>query len=304
MTGARFQGIIAAVVTPFTEEGAVDFEKLRPLCRFLKAHVQGIFVSGTYGSVALLHADERRRIAETVMEEVRGALGVLVHVGSADTATTLDLARHAESAGADAVAAVLPYYYEHSYQAILTHFQSLVEAVNVPVYVYNYPKSSHTRLTCDLLAQLTELGVVGMKDSAHDLLQLSSFMREVRGKGFEFIIGTETLLVPAMHMGCRAGMSGLAVAFPEIVVQLYAAVSRGDIELAGHLQSQIMTLRSVLHQWPHIPATYAALRLRGVDAGVPRKPFLALDREARAEMRGAIEQAGLNEEVMTWLSGS
>jgi dihydrodipicolinate synthase/N-acetylneuraminate lyase len=252
-----------------------------------------LFVCGTFGSAALLSPRERRKVLSVVVDEAADYLAVTAHVGCADTATTVDLARHAERTGAHAVAAVIPYYHEHTAAATMHHFSAIVEAVSVPVFVYDYPKAHPTRLTAELLADLAAVGVAGIKDSGNDLLRLDQFKRKVNAPSFQFVVGTEALLLPAMLMGCRAAISGLSIAFPEQVVRLYEAAVAGDMGRAAESHDLVMKMRAVIHRWPHIPAMHEALRLRGIDSGFPRRPFLPLSPEQTRQVMEDLVELGV-----------
>ena len=106
----RMKGVIPPVVTPFQKNGEVDYEGVRKLAAFLKKNVDGMFITGSYGSCALLTMEERKKIVETTLDEVAGEIPVVVHVGTADGLSAAKLAKHAVEAGAQAVSAVGPYY--------------------------------------------------------------------------------------------------------------------------------------------------------------------------------------------------
>jgi len=204
---------------------------------------------------------------------------VIVHVGGASTDSVVELARHAEEVGATAVASVPPIYYGFKEPEVERHFTALLDAVSIPVFVYNNPKTTGVSISPDFLARLVQLGIAGVKDSSFDILIFSDYIRKVHKKGFIPIIGTEALILPAVAIGAHASVAGLANAIPEPVVQLFNTVVRGDIPEGRDLQLKVSQMREIVHWSPTIPMMHAILHERGVNAGYPRLPFVMPDTE-------------------------
>ncbi len=287
------EGVIPPIVTPFTPDGEIDEGAFHELVDFWVHHVQGLFVCGTYGSGPLMSIEQRKRAAEIVTECVNGRLPVIVHVGAADTQTAVLLASHAESIGASAVAAVAPYYYPHSDQELTNYYGEIVNSSSLPVYVYNNPKTTGNSISADLLARLADLGAVGIKDSSFDIRQFYAYMRRVTKPDFEFIIGTEALVLPAMSMGAKAAVSGLANALPEIVVELYQACKDNDYDSAAKLQQKVLELRDIMHLAPSICAVQAMLKMRGIRAGNPKSPFVPISEHEYARIETSLRRLGV-----------
>jgi dihydrodipicolinate synthase/N-acetylneuraminate lyase len=121
------------------------------------------------------------------------------------------------------------------------------------------------------------MGVSGVKDSSFDILVFYSYLRTVKKQGFIPIMGTEALILPAVAMGAHGSVSGLANAFPELVVELFNEVKKGNMEKARSLQTTVSAMRDAMHYAPTVPMIQAALRMRGVNAGYPRLPFVLPD---------------------------
>jgi hypothetical protein len=117
----KFSGVIPPVITAFDKEGRFDESAQRDIIKFLKSKVNGFYPVGTYGSGPLMDVEERKKVAEVIVDEVNGDVPVMIHIGSASTAQAVDLARHAESIGADAVGAIPPYYYKKNLGFLLHH---------------------------------------------------------------------------------------------------------------------------------------------------------------------------------------
>jgi dihydrodipicolinate synthase/N-acetylneuraminate lyase len=275
----KITGVIPPLLTGFDEAGNYDPAAQKEITEFLVDKVQGFYICGTYGSGPLMTAEERKRVAEDVIEQVNGRIPVIAHVGGCSTRSVVDLAIHAEKNGADAVAAVPPIYYGFAEDAVLRHFEALRAAVSIPVFVYNNPKTTGVSVTGPMLAKLADIGVDGIKDSSFNIIVFWSQMWAVTKPDFIPVIGTEALILPAVSMGAHAAVCGLANAIPEPVVELFRAVEAKDLARAAQLQEKVSKMRDTMHLGPTLPMIQAVLKARGVNAGYPRLPFVPPDKE-------------------------
>jgi N-acetylneuraminate lyase/4-hydroxy-tetrahydrodipicolinate synthase len=288
------EGIITALVTPFTEDSKLNVDGLRRLIDFqLSNGVTSFFICGTYGLGPVMSVDERKKVTELVVESVGSRGKVIVHVGSLNIGDALELARHAEDVGAYAIASLPPYYYVFDDEAIINYFKRLVSRVKIPVYLYNNPARTGVRITSELLRKLADVGVTGVKDSSFDIVRFYEDLTVVDPSKFEFIMGTEALLLPAMVVGVKACISGLSNVFPELVVKLYKLVSEGDYVNAVKAHLEVIKVRKVLHLVPTIPAVFEVLRLRGVDVGIPKPPFRRLSSKEVELLRSELMRLGV-----------
>jgi len=271
----KITGIVPPLLTAFSKDGRFDEKAQREIVSFLVDKVQGFYPCGTYGSGPLMSVEERKRVAEVVIDEVNGRVPVILHVGGPTTPFAVDLAKHAEKAGAVAVASVPPIYYGFKESEVERHFQALVDAVDVPVFVYNNPKTTGVSVSASFLNKLAGIGVRGVKDSSFDIMVFYNYLWKVEREDFIPVIGTEALILPAVSMGAFASVSGLANAIPEPVVELFRAVKTDDLEKARPLQRQVSAMRDVMHLGPTLTMIQAVLHRRGVNAGYPRLPFVA-----------------------------
>jgi 4-hydroxy-tetrahydrodipicolinate synthase len=293
---SRIRGIIPPLTTPFNRDGTLYEEGLRRLLNFqIDKGSHGVFLCGTYGSGPLMSVSQRKKVVEVSLDQIRNRISVIVHVGTTNTQDSIELAKHAEKNNVDAVASVPPYYYRHDTRTVLEYYRELIEAVDIPVYVYNNPKTSGFAITPLFLANVAAIGVKGIKDSSFDLVEFSHFLIDLANrKDFTFIIGTEALAFPALMMGAKGSVSGLANAFPEPVVNLYNAVMEKKYEEAAKLQLKVNEARKILHIAKSTNAAcYAMLNERGVDVGVPKLPILPVTPEAFDRMKKEFKRIGL-----------
>ncbi|MEW5826100.1 MAG: dihydrodipicolinate synthase family protein [Candidatus Bipolaricaulota bacterium] len=286
-------GVIPPLLTAFKENGDYDPAAQKEIVSFLVDRVQGFYICGTYGSGPLMTSEERKQVTEDIIRQVAGKIPVIVHVGGCSTRSVVDLAKHAQSAGAPAVAAVPPTYYGFNDDAVERHFAELVKAVTIPVFVYNNPKTTGVSVTPSLLKRLVDVGVQGLKDSSFDTITFWRLMWAVNKPGFIPVIGTEALILPSVGMGAHAAVCGLANAIPEPVLELFNACKSADLKKAGELQDKVARMRDVMHYAPTLPMIQAILRERGVNAGYARLPFVLPDKSTVEKAKAAFKALGV-----------
>jgi 4-hydroxy-tetrahydrodipicolinate synthase len=286
----KLSGIIPPLLTPFKENGEVDFDRIPLLVNFMKPYVKGFFVCGTYGSGILMDVEERKKVFETVADCVDGSYKLLVHVGAASQRDALKLIEHAAGHHALAITAVSPFYYRYDEEALFQYFHDLINASAIPVYLYDNPGASGNQISPELISRLAEIGLNGVKDSTFDIGKTYMVMRKVVKKDFDVVIGSESQLLPAFVMGARACIAGLANVLPELVNKLYEAALGGDRILAEELQTNVLKMWDILHYGPSIPTAHAMLQIRGLEAGFPRKPLLPLKKEVYTKVGTAMRE--------------
>lgn len=291
MKSSNLVGVIPPMITPFDKDGEVDKKGTEELVGFLMKHVHGLFICGTYGSGPLMESDQRKKLAEIVASGINGRIKMVVHVGSTNTKTAVSLAVHAERTGATHISSVPPYYYRHNEKEIMLYFSSLIEAVNIPVYVYNNPKTVGYGVSVELLNKLADIGVSGVKDSSFDIMVLNNYIRKIEKKDFDVVLGTEAMFLPASVLGIRAFIPGLGNVFPEMLVELYDACIKCQFEKAREVHNKILTLRDLMHlAGSNISAVHEMLRLRNINAGLPRGPFMPLTGEMKNTINKKIKE--------------
>jgi len=286
----KARGVIPPLVTPFTENGELDEKSLIRVVDFLTEHVHGLFVCGSYGNGPLMNPEERKRVAEIVSENIPADIQFIVHVGSTTVRDSVELARHAEKKGADKIASVVPYYYHHTQESIKLHFEKLLEAVDIPIYVYNNPKYTGTEIDIDFLNELSQLGASGVKDSSFDIMVLDQFIRKKKDEDFDVVLGTEAMFLPAFSLGVRAFIPGLGNAFPALCTELFESAVQGDLERARKLQKRVNEVRDIMYLTKStVVAVYNMLKIRGICRAFPRQPFTQLSQREIDELEGRLK---------------
>ena len=280
-------GVVPPTLTCFDRDETLDPETTAAHARFVvDGGAHGVFPLGTNGEFALLDADERARVVESVVDEVGGEVPVIVGVGAPGTKETVAHARRAAEAGADGLVVVSPYYYPVDDAGQVGHYRRVVEAVDLPVYVYYIPSKTGNELSLSALAETAALdGVAGLKDSSKDVPWLGQAVDAE--PDLTFLAGSDSLLVPGLDIGCTGMVSAVANLAPDLVVSLYEAYDGGDRERARALQSRVYDVRSALKRGPYMAGVKTALSLReaGPDPGPLRSPLRTMgedDRDALA----------------------
>ena len=291
----KMHGVITAMVTPFDNAGRVDIQATRRLTRFLVSKgVDCLYPAGTTGEMYLMSVEERKRLAETVIEENAGRASVYIHVGAMDLQDTIALARHAVDAGADGVGAVTPSYFSVTDREMEGYYVDIAKAVpaDFPVYLYNIPQCSANDLkpsTAERIAARCP-NVMGIKYSYHDMLRVSEYLR-VRKGDFSVVVGTDRLFFPALMLGCAGTVSGVSSVCPEPFVAIRDAVERGDLEEARRMQNVAFEICETLKNGANMAYFKAALGQRGIDAGHMKRPLMDLPREEASAFLATFERA-------------
>jgi len=296
----NFYGIYPPMITPFKKNGEVDQETLVDIANFLvDKGCHGLFLTGSYGAMALMNEAERKLVAEVVLKQVGNKTNVLVQVGCPGTNNTIELAKHAEGLGAKAVSAVTPFYYSNfAYDGshILKHYEAICKAVKVPVYIYNNPKTTGFKVSPALLLKLAEVGVMGMKDSSGEAALFGDFVNNVRPKypNFNFMVGTTGLMLDSNAFGCKGTVAGTANVFPELILDLYNALENEEYNKAFELELKVIRVRELQGLEGFRPsACYSILRMRGINPGEVRLPWKEFSESSYQFVESEFKKMGL-----------
>ena len=275
----KIEGIIPPLLTCFDKDGGIYEKGQREIIEFILPYIDGVYPCGTYGSGPLMSADERKTVAEIVIDQINGRIPVIMHVGAASTKETINLAKHAEKTGADAVGAIAPYYYKYNNRELINHYKRLIDSVDIPVFLYNNPHTSGNNITPEVLNELAGRGLAGVKDSAFDLVNFYLYQIEVENPNFKFVIGTEAIALGAFMSGAEAAICGVANVIPEPLHKLWELVQRKEWKEAQKVQMEVLKIRKIMKMGSTLTNCYAILKIRGIDCGWPRMPYLPVDDE-------------------------
>jgi 4-hydroxy-tetrahydrodipicolinate synthase len=272
--------LLAAVTTPFRADGELDLDAFEAHVRWLgEAGLDGVFACGTTGEGLLLADDEVVRLVERAAA-VAGDPRVIAQVGRPSTRATVALAGRALGAGADAVAAYVPWFYPVTQEQVRRHFLALLEAAGgAPALVYNIPPRTVNDIEPGTAGELARAGLAGMKDSTGDFARHEAYLEAVRGVEFEVYTGTESQLVRAVRAGAAGSINGLSNCAPELLVALRGALVAGDDAAVARLHDEVAALKEqVKSEDSTVAAIKRRVRARLAERGIdypaePRAPF-------------------------------
>jgi len=288
-----FRGSFTALVTPF-RNGALDEKAFRALVGWQIAEgTNGLVPVGTTGESPTLSHDEHKRVVEWCVDEAKGRVPVVAGSGSNSTEEAIDLSRHAEKAGADAVLVVTPYYNKPTQEGLYQHYKAIDEAIGIPILIYNIPALSVVDMSVDTMKRLFELkNIAGVKDATANMVRVSQQRAEI-GPDFNQLSGEDgTALGFNAHggHGCISVTSNVA---PRLCAEFQGACLRGDYATALALNDKLMPLHVALFiETSPSPAKYA-LSVLGRCTELVRLPLVPLCDKTKAAVRDAMVHAGL-----------
>lgn len=286
----KLYGVITAMITPFDSAGEIDVTAMKRLTEFLIARkVHCLYPTGTTGEMFLMSVDERKKIAEAVVETAAGRVTAYIHAGAMNQKDTIELARHARSIGADGIGVVTPSFFSVNERELEEFYVAVSHSVpeDFPMYLYNIPQCSGNDLKTHTIKRIIERcpNIVGVKYSYPDFIRVGEYLQIANGN-FSVVIGADRLFLPGLSFGCAGTVSGISCVCPEPFVALYDAYGKGEIAEARRIQTIATSICELLKNGSNMAYFKAALRARGIDVGHMRKPLLDLP-AGEAEMLGA-----------------
>lgn len=289
----KLRGVFCALNAIYDENDNVDTEKMKQLVKVYKDRgVKGVYVCGSTGEGFLLSMDERKKVVEAVKEAAGDDFTIIVHVGCASTKESIELAKHCEQVGVDAVSAVPCVYYHLPEASVLMHWNAIVDATDLPFIIYNIPQLTGFNLTPELLGELSKNDkIVGVKNSAEPVYLMERY-RQAAGDNFVIFNGSDEQFVGGRLMGADSGIGGTYGCMPELFVELDKLVNNNEIEKAKALQFKINECIFALLSCKSLyGAAKQVMTIRfGIDCGQPRSPFLPVTAEEAKPVADLIEK--------------
>lgn len=290
------QGILPALVTPFTEDGKqVNEEALRSLVdRCIELGVSGVVPCGTTGEFVNLTTEEKKKVINTVIDEADGKVKVVAGTGASGTNQALEMTKYAKNAGADAALIVTPYYLKPTSRGIYQHYDTIASQVDLPIILYNIPQVTGLSLPWQMVEDLAQIpNIVGVKDSSGQLGFILAVLEKVRDK-INVLCGHDEVVVAALAAGCSGAILASANFIPDIWGQVYDAVQKGDLQTARELQYKVQKIARIIAKSGPVGAK-EALNMMGQKVGPVRLPLSLggeLTYEEREELRLDLEKIG------------
>src|ERR1700751_3569403 len=287
----KFRGSFTALVTPF-KNGAVDEAAFRGLVNWQIAEgTHGLVPVGTTGESPTLSHDEHKRVVEWCIEEVKGRVPVIAGAGSNSTKEAIELAEHAEKAGADAVLVVTPYYNKPTQEGMYQHFKAINDAIGIPIIIYNIPPRSVIDMSVDTMTRLFELkNIAGVKDATGNVVRASQ-QRAAMGPDFNQLSGEDATALGFMAHGGHGCISVTSNVAPRLCAEFQDACLRGDYRVALQLQDKLMPLHTAFFMETSPPRAKDALWVLGKCGDWVPLPMVRLAEKTKAGVREAMVHA-------------
>lgn len=288
------KGIIPAMVTPLTSDGKINVSSLRKLTDYLiEGGVHGVFAVGTQGEFYALTFEEKKKVIEVVVEQSRGRVPVYAGTGAVTTREAVALTQMAEAAGAAAVSVITPYFIKPSDAELLEFYTTVAKSTHLPVLLYNNPARTGVNILADFVVKASKVdNIIGIKDSSGDLTLTAEYIRRT-GETFTVLAGRDTLIYGTLCYGGKGAIAATANVAPKIVVEIYEAFIAGDMKRALSAQFRLAPLRLAFDLGTFPVVIKEALTLIGIDAGPGVAPVGGMKPEARAELKGILQQMKL-----------
>jgi len=289
----KLEGIYVAMLTPFTEDGAINEEGLRRIVEFqITSGVQGLFPISSVGESIHMSREEKIHMMEIVVDQSRGRVRVTPGVGSSFPAESIILARKAKELGCDGAVVAPPYFFQSSQENIEKYFETIADAVDIPIILYNIPLFTQP-LSYDVVKRLARRdNVVGMKDSSGSMVDFLHFMDKIRiiGEDINILTGREETLFPCLMVGGKGCMTATSGILPEIMIAIYDAWEAAEYEKAKKLQFSILPALRAMFSLPFPLGFKVAMETRGFDMGPPKQPLSDAEHSKFPEMKTRIEK--------------
>jgi 4-hydroxy-tetrahydrodipicolinate synthase len=289
---APFGRVLTAMVTPFTADGALDTDGAQRLATHLvDAGNDGLVISGTTGESPTTSDEEKDALLRAVVEAVGDRAHVIAGVGTFDTAHTVELARHAEKAGAAGLLVVTPYYSRPPQEGLYQHFTAVADATGLPSMLYDIPVRTGVPIRTETLLRLAEHPqIVAVKDAKDDLGASSRVLAQT---DLAYYSGTDMLNLPLLSIGGVGVVSVVSHIVSPQVAEMVGAYVAGDVTRATEIHHQLVGVYTALFRTQGVILTKAALRLQNLPGGPVRLPLVDATDEEIAKLRQELKASGL-----------
>ena len=288
------KGSIVALITPFKEDGSVNYKRLRELIDWhIENGTDAILALGTTAETPTLTLAEEDEIARISIEQAKGRVPIIVGSGSNNTMVAIEQSLKYEKMGADALLVITPYYNKTSKAGMVNHFTQVADAVNTPVYVYNVPGRTGVTITYEALAEISQhKNIVGIKEASGNMSLVCQFSKLINDN-FNVYSGNDDINIPLMSMGGAGVISVLANILPRETHDMAMAYLNGDVKKARDMQIKYLDfINSLFIETNPIPIK-EAMNLMGLNVGGYRLPLCPMAEDTKAVLAGEMKKLGL-----------
>ena len=290
-----FKGSAVAIITPFNNDGSVNYEQFGALIDYQIEHkTDAIVVMGTTGEASTLSHEEHLECIAFCCKRVAGRVPVIAGTGSNCTETAIYLTKEADKAGADAMLVVTPYYNKATQKGLIAHFSAIAASTEKPIILYNIPGRTGCKMTAETVAKIykTVPNVVGVKDATGDFSEMAKLMSLVDDK-FELYSGNDDQVVPVLSLGGSGVISVLSHCAPEETHEMVISYLNGDVKRAKELQLKYIPLIKALFCEVNPIPVKAACQMMGFCNGVVRAPLTEMEEDNQVVLWDELKKLGI-----------
>lgn len=290
-----FNGLGTAMITPFDENGAVDFPALEKIVDGqLKGKVDALFVCGTTGEPPTMNASEREKVVSAVIEQVNGRIPVFVGTGSNDCAHAVKLSKQAQAMGANGVLAVTPYYNKCTQEGLYLYYKAINDAIDIPIVAYNVPGRTGVNMKPETVEKLTSLSNVrGVKEASGNIAQILETSRRIRGSQINLYSGDDCIAVPIMSVGGSGLISVASNAIPSVMSEMIHAWLDGDHAKALDMQMKYQPFFDAMFLEVNPIPVKTACALLGMCKPYMRLPLTTLTQDNTAKLEKTMKDLAI-----------
>lgn len=287
----EIKGIIAAMQTAMHEDGSIHEEELRKqINRQIEAGVDGVFCLGTNGEFYILKEEEKLRVMEIFVDEVKGRVPVYAGTGCIGTKDTIELSQKAQDIGVDVLSVITPYFAAVNQDELYLHYQSVAENVELPIVMYNIPARTGAALAPATVGKLAKIpNIMGVKDSSGNFNNILQYIDVTKDEDFSVLSGNDALILWTLLAGGTGGITAIANILPKIMVSIYQNYRKGDLEAAKKAQASIASIRDCFKYGNPNSIVKCATNLIGQPVGPCRAPFGMVSEETVNAIRETID---------------
>ena len=290
----QIKGAITALVTPM-RDGRIDEQGLVDLIEFqIAGGIHGLVPCGTTGESATLDFNEHKRVIDLTVQTVAGRVPVIAGTGANSTLEAIELTASAKASGADAVLSVVPYYNKPSQEGLYEHFKAILEAVDIPMVLYNVPGRTVTNMLPATVARLAALpGVIGIKEACGSLQQVSELIQRCP-RDFIVLSGDDFTAMPTALIGGRGVISVVSNLAPAKMARMMEAALQGNLAEANALHYELFSLMGAMFCYPSPAPAKQGLELMGrIRSAEVRLPMTRMDAASLGRLRQDMQAVGL-----------
>ena len=288
----RFTGILPALVTPLNADETVNVQATEKLVRGLLAQgADGFYVGGATGEGISLNAEQRRILTETVIAATEGKKPNIVHIASTNFNEAIELARHAEAAGADAISAIPPLFYKYDEDDVYNYYKKLADSVHIPLIIYYNPNAGFT-VNAKFAARMFEVdNITGIKWTSSDYYGMMELKNLTHGE-MNIINGPDEMLLMGLSAGADAGIGTTYNFMLNLIRGVYDSFKAGDMKKANEYQCRVAHIIAAMRPYPTLPVSKVMLEAMGIETGNCAFPHKVMSPEKKAEAVAALTAAG------------